>query len=195
MAELEAEGIGKTFASRTFYKTFDIDWRILYRIQEYCDVRIWRNSDKQIVFFGLRSDTDFASWLLVSLRAHVIRSATEYMLNDPPIYEMVGMPKPVWETEKAFMMGCISRINERLAALSVERRKATITVSDGRSLIVAKKGLVEAEMSRLGIKLGRTSGSSTNARSGSAMSAGRSAGDRATFGRPVNGGGGVKMIR
>ena len=54
--------------------------------------------------------------------------------------------------------------------------------------------MVESAFEALGMRLKRGTGLAARAKDGSAFEAGRAAGDRASFGRPVNGGAGVEQI-
>jgi hypothetical protein len=84
------------------------------------------------------------------------------------------------------------RITDRLLEL-VERSKAVRT-SNGRELVVVKDTAIKAFMKEHDIHLRSCSmGSSSNINS-AAQAAGRAAGDRASFGRPVTGAAGVLRI-
>lgn len=188
---MEAEGVIKAFSDRTHYKTLQIKDRLAVMVAAYCDVKVWKND--RLTFFGLASDAEFATWLLDSLDAHIRRSAVEYMLTARIVATGAKMPR--WEAEKAFVLGAISRINQRLNMLTDERKRAMRQqAGGGRSLVVVKSALVERAFADLNMRL--RSGSRSNARvhDSGAFKAGVAAGDRASFGRPVNGGGGVAMI-
>jgi hypothetical protein len=87
---------------------------------------------------------------------------------------------------RSFVEACCDHISSRLDEL-VERSKAART-SNGRELIVVKDALIKAYMKEHDIKLARCSaGSAPSTVNASAAAAGRSAGDRASFGRPVSG--------
>ncbi len=91
----------------------------------------------------------------------------------------------------------LAKINEavrfyRLLAL-VERSKIART-SNGRELVVIKDAAIKAFMKDQGIHLRTCSGYSPSNVDAAAHAAGRAAGDRATFGRPVTGAAGVLRI-
>jgi hypothetical protein len=82
-----------------------------------------------------------------------------------------------------FVGGCCARISDRLNALCT--RSASAATSSGRELVVIKDAAVAAKMEAEGICL-RTSRSSRRYDDAS-YAAGKSAGDRASFGRPMTG--------
>lgn len=190
---MEAEGVEKRATENSTYKTFGIRWRLAYSIMSFCDVKCWSSKQKQIIFFGLQSDADFATWLIESLDAFIQRSAVEYMMWVKPEDLPTGTKMPRWEAEKAFILGAIHRITERLKALTAERHRE-MAAGTGKSLVVVKSAIVNKAFSALGMKL-RSSSSKTTFHGGSAYQAGQAAGDRASFGRPVNGGGGTRLLK
>ena len=78
--------------------------------------------------------------------------------------------------------------------LAAERQKSRQGSGDGRSLVVVKDAIVTREFEKLDIKLRSGGKSKTRAVDGGAFNAGRAAGDKASFGKPVNGGGTVAQI-
>jgi hypothetical protein len=102
--------------------------------------------------------------------------------------------RPRWEAEKAFVLGACVRISERLMTLTAERKKSRQGSGDGRSLVVVKDAIVTREFAKLDMKLRSGGRSKTRAVDGGAFNTGRAAGDRASFGKPVNGGGKVAQI-
>ena len=131
---------------------------------------------------GLPSDVQFAMWLLDTLADFVF---------DELYKHLIGCCAPKGERRviiRSFVEACCERINDRLDEL-VERSKAART-SNGRELIVIKDALIEAYKKEHNIKTGTCSGGSAPSTiNASAAAAGRSAGDRASFGRPVSGAG------
>jgi hypothetical protein len=93
---------------------------------------------------------------------------------------------------RSFVEACCNQISDRLLAL-VERSKKART-GNGRELVVVKDAAIKAYMKEHDIHL-RTCcmGSSSNINS-AAQAAGRAAGDRASFGRPVSGAAGVLRL-
>jgi hypothetical protein len=163
-------------------------------VGRYCDCKGWQSTrynaagykDTVHKFFGLRSDVDFAAWLLDSLVSQITRSLTEALWQ--------GQGRG-WDFEKGFLLGAINRINARLDELAAARRAAdnAARASGGRSLIVLKGAIVERDFRKLGLKLRSRSSSGMSAGSASGYAAGRAAGDRASFGRPVGGAGQLRI--
>jgi len=83
-----------------------------------------------------------------------------------------------------FVDGITGPISERLRELC----KPPETVSaNSRALVATKKTLIEAKIKELGFQF-RSCGGSSRQRDEGSFAAGRSAGERASFGRPVGGG-------
>jgi hypothetical protein len=162
---------------------------LLKPIADFCDVQHWRSrSTNTVNFFGLRSDTDFAMWLLESLRAFVETQTALYYMT--ALFES-ETGKISQQEEYDFVMGACIRIKERLNEMVGERKAS----STGRALIPLKNQIVTREWAdyvrRTGLSLGKYNvGGHTQS---SAFHAGRAAGDKATFARPVSRGG-VKLI-
>ena len=194
---MEEEGVYKAFSKRTNYKTLMLKDRMAAAIARFCDCKVWLNKGKDggvITFFGLKSDADFAVWLLDSLDGFIRAQALPWIATHKAV-----VYKQRWEMEKAFVFGAADRISERLSQLTRERAAAmaeAARTSTGTSLVVVKMAIVTREFAKLHMRLGRSSGSSARVNDGGAYSSGRAAGDRASFGRPVNGpGSSVKLIR
>lgn len=76
----------------------------------------------------------------------------------------------------------------------VAKRRADVKLSDGRSLVVVKSALLNAEFAKLGLRL-QASRRTASTHSAAAYNAGQDAGNGASFNRPVNNGRGVLAIR
>jgi hypothetical protein len=153
-----------------------IKWSMSRAVGEFCDCRAWRDRDGKLVFLGLASDTQFATLLLDHLAGFVLTELTDHLLGDTAI----GVPRR--KVINGFVDGVTRRISERLRELCKPPAAAT---SNSRALVVIKQTLIKAKMDELGIKL-RTCTSSRQQDEDS-FAAGRSAGERASFGRPVSG--------
>jgi hypothetical protein len=190
-AGLEEEGAFKVTVKRGHYKTLVLKDRLARAVAEFCDCKVWvMKRQDELHYFGLRSDADFAAWLTATLDQFMINSVQKFILSQPRMEARLR-----WEAEKAFVFGACNRINERLVQLTKERRASRQTSGDGRSLVVVKNAIVQREFAKLGMKLRSASGSRAMVKDNGAYGAGRAAGDRASFGRPVNGpGGSVAMI-
>jgi hypothetical protein len=177
--ELEDEGFAKGTAESAENRRFNAqDW-IVNAIAAYCDVKCWRTqvgSRKwRYVFFGLRSDVEFANWLLKGLEAFIWQKADEF--------------GGLYLDKRNFAMGCANRISQRLREEVSARKAKTQTMSSGRELVVVKQEIVQREFNKLGLRL--RSGASRSYVSGgssAARAAGYAAGNGASFGRPVSAG-------
>jgi hypothetical protein len=189
-AAMEAEGTIKMDFSRSPYRGLNIRGRIGVKVAKFCDCRIWGGSGGNTYsFFGMRSDVEFAGWLMASLDSFLQQASLQYVQQ----YKRLDA-RSRWQLQKEFIIGACVRINERLEAL-IRGRGSEPVVGDGRSLVVVKGAIVTREFAKLGLRLGGGRGFRAGFDSkGSAFAAGQSAGDCASFGRPVNGGGGVAKI-
>jgi Protein of unknown function (DUF2786) len=153
-------------------------------IAEFCDCQGWKGRDG-IVFCGLPSDARLATWLLDSLTVFVRAELARHL---------IGCLAPKSERRfiiNGFVSGCCDRISERLDALCT--KSAAVATSNKRALVVVKDAAIKAKMEEEGICL-RTICSSRREDNG-AYRAGASAGDRASFARPVTGAGAVPRLR
>lgn len=184
----DAETIAEQSMKRDDFKTFVIKDRLASEVARYCDCKVWMSRrEGTITFFGTEQDRQFAIWLLESLDLFVRNQTVSYMVS----LKFKNGSGP-WDKQKGFMLGCIDRINRRLHALSEERNRQK--ASNGRSLVVVKMNLVTQAFARLNINLRSASTGKQMRGDGSAFMAGQAAGERATFNRPVNGGGTIHQI-
>src|SRR5262249_16998538 len=58
-----------------------IKFNLIYGISTFCGCKAWRDPDHGIVFCGLRSDTDFATYLLDTLTAFVRAQTIEHLMS------------------------------------------------------------------------------------------------------------------
>lgn len=145
-------------------------------IAKFCDCKGWRDREGKLVFLGLPSDARFASWLLDHLAGYVLTELADHLMGD------IAVGTPRRQVINGFVDGITERISERLNELCKPPAAAS---ANSRALVVVKQAMIKAKMEELGIRL-RTSGSCRQQDPGS-FAAGRSAGDRASFGRPVSG--------
>jgi hypothetical protein len=160
----------------------NIKWRMTYSVGSFCNVELYRSPHQTgLKCIGLPSDVQFAMWLLDTLADFVFDELYEHL---------IGCCAPKGERRiiiRSFVEACCGRISYRLDEL-VERSKVART-SNGRELIVVKDALIKAFMKEHNIKLGTCSRSAPSTVNASAAAAGRAAGDRANFGKPVSGAG------
>lgn len=164
-----------------------IKWRLTNGVAQFCGVQIFRSRrETGLRCIGMPSDVQFAMWLIDSLADFVFAELYAHL---------IGCLAPKSERRiimRSFTEACCQRITDRLLAL-VERSKAART-SNGRELVVIKDAAIRAFMTEQGIHL-RTCGlSSPSNVNTAAQAAGRAAGDRASFGRPVTGEAGVLRV-
>jgi hypothetical protein len=164
-----------------------IKWRLSYGVAQFCGVQIFRSRHETgLRCIGLPSDVQFATWLLDNLADYVFAELYAHL---------IGCLAPTSERQiiiRSFTAACCDTIADRLLAL-VERSRAART-SNGRELVVVKDAAIKAFMQDNGIRLHTCSGYSPSNVDSQAQAAGRAAGDRATFGRPVTGAAGVLRI-
>jgi Protein of unknown function (DUF2786) len=165
-----------------------IKWRLTYGIGQFCNVQIYRSRHETgLKCIGMPSDVQFAMWLLDHLADSIFAELYAHLIGclAPPNERRIII--------RSFTEACCDRINDRLLAL-VKRSEAART-SNGRELIVIKDAAIKAFMKDNNIRLCRGGGgyapSNVNA---AAQAAGRAAGDRASFGRPMTGAAGVLRI-
>jgi hypothetical protein len=160
------------------------------RVAEFADVRVWRSRDAKgrlsgLSFCGIPADVSLATWLLDTLAEFVRRELAVYLMRRGE-HEARDVRRAVIN---GFVMGATRRINERLAELVAASR--TQATANGRALVVTKKHLIAEAMG--GIETKATRSRSVRVTQ-DAMGAGRAAGDRASFARPVSGSAGVLRL-
>ena len=156
----------------------NIKWYLCSAVAGFCDCKAWRGRNGGLVFCGLQSDAQFATWLLDSLALFVQGELTKHLM---------GNLAPKDERRfviNGFVSGCTGRISSRLEALTGQSKAAA--AGNSRALVVTKTAAIKATMEKAGIKL-RSGRSSSRRLDGNSYRAGQSAGERASFGRPVTG--------
>lgn len=169
-----------------------IKWRLSNAVGEFCGVEIFkrnRNSKEdagKLAFVGGRADCDLAEFLLCD---HLLEFVHAELYK-----HLLGCLAPRNERRtviRNFVMGCTERISERMVALV--QRSAEARTSNGRELIVIQKQAITAKLKELDIKI-RTCSGSEGLHDQAAYDAGARAGDKATFGRPLEGKAGVLRL-
>jgi hypothetical protein len=158
-----------------------IKWFLSYGVSQFCNCESWRQRrDKGggMVFCGLPSDAQFASWLLDTLADFVQAELVNHLMEAAPSNEDRR------EAIRGFVIGCTDRINERLVELC--KRSEAVASSNAKALVVVKGAAIQTKLSELGIHL-RSETSCGGAFDSSSYQAGKAAGNRAGFGRPVSG--------
>jgi hypothetical protein len=158
-----------------------IKWQLLNAVGKFCHCECWRHAPskgRRMVFCGLPSDAQFASWLLDALTAFVQAELFRHLVEAEP------GPESRREAIRAFVFGCCERISERIDELC--RQSEAVASSNSRALVVVKDAAIKTKMQELDIRVSASSGC-CGVGPGPSYGAGRAAGDRATFGRPVSG--------
>jgi hypothetical protein len=158
-----------------------IKWFLVGAVSKFCNCRCWRQRRDDgggLVFCGLPSDAQFATWLLDTLADFVRAELVNHLMDAEPTNEERR------EVMRGFVLGITDRISERLRELC--EQSATLATSNAKALVVVKDAAIKAKLDELGIHLCAAS-SSCGAWDSSSYDAGRTAGDRASFGRPVSG--------
>src|SRR6266516_3330864 len=156
-----------------------IKWLLLGSVAQFCSCEAWRTSHvRTLTFCGLPSDAQFATWLLDTLTAFVLTELTNYLMDADPSKEDLR------EAIRSFVMGCTERVSQRLDDLC--KKSETMANWNAKALVVIKGQAVQAKLDELGIYLCSGSGSCGSIDS-SSYAAGKAAGDRANFARPVSG--------
>jgi hypothetical protein len=153
----------------------NIKTRLAPSVARYCDCRAWRGSNG-LVFCGLRPDVQFATWLLDHLAGFVQAELTRHLMT---CIEQRGERRRVIN---GFVMGCTGRISQRLDELVEQSAKKAS--GNSTALVVAKGALITSKMEALDIHL--VLSRSRRQYDEAAFEAGRAAGERASFGRPVS---------
>ena len=158
----------------------NIKFHLMGPVARFCNCRAWqkrRRDTKVVEFCGLQSDARLASWLLDTLAQFVQAEIVRHLMETLP---------PKSEKRRVitgFVQGCTERIGARLDAL--RDQSVAVATSNGRELVLVKNAAVDAKMKACGIRVtGCCLGGQTN---DAGYEAGKAAGDRASFGRPVSG--------
>jgi hypothetical protein len=158
-----------------------IKWHLLGGVEKFCNCQAWRERQAKgggIVFCGLPSDAQFATWLLDHLTDFVQAALINFLMEDPPSKEERR------EAIRSFVLGCCDRIDDRLRDLC--KQSEAVASSSSRELVVIKNAAVQAKLDELGLKFS-SCGGGCGPGDVSSYRAGNAAGNRASFGRPVSG--------
>jgi hypothetical protein len=157
-----------------------IKWQLANAVERYCNARIYRDRSKAgLTFAGLKSDIEFARWLLDHLADFVHEALFEFLLD---CLAPEGNERK--QEIRGFVIGCTERISARMTEMCDQSK--TERTTNGKALVVIKDQAIEDLLKAEGICLG-SARASRAAFSQRARVAGRSAGDRANFGKPVSG--------
>jgi uncharacterized protein DUF2786 len=158
-----------------------IKWQLLSAVGKFCNCECWRHAPskgRRMVFCGLPSDAQFASWLLDALTAFVQAELFKHLVEAEPGHESRK------EAIRGFVFGCCERISERLEELC--QQSEAVASSNSRALVVIKDAAIRDKMKELDIHV-RSVGGCCGGIDSPSYGAGQAAGNRASFGRPVSG--------
>lgn len=162
---------------------------LLYPVSKFCGVEAWRKGSNSrayttIGFCGLAPDVDFANWLLDSLAEFVRRELAKFLLRRR------GMDRSVRSRAiTGFVLGCVTKIGERLTLLA----PSTSNASTRNALVTLKTELIATALKAAGLDIRETRAGTYRA-SGDDVAAGMAAGERASFGRPIDATGAALLI-
>lgn len=153
------------------------------RVGQYCEVKVWKHSDKKansLHFVGITTDAQFAEWLILALADYVSKQQLNFMFNAEG-----GFTTAL--EDASFTQGCVHRINERLKA-EVQKRELNrqFMNSNGRDLVPLKNQMIQEKLKSMGIVLHSTKKKQRTYVDPNAYHAGMKAGDGVGFHRPVS---------
>ncbi len=153
-------------------------------VAAFFDCRTWmqRDLDGRIshVFFGLPADVEAATYLM-HLIAHAFETEANRFRAGPGYLRGRGNGRRLLHT--SFMAGLSHGIQDKLAAML---RARNATREAGQALVVAKAGVVEAELAKLGFRFARRSAAARRVNP-EAFGTGRDAGERFEVRRGLKG--------
>jgi hypothetical protein len=162
-----------------------IKFNLSHAVGKFTDTRGWRDGKAGLVFCGLPADVRFATWLLDHLTGFVQAELAGHLMGDIA----AGSQRRL--IINGFVIGATGRINERLCELCGPAAGARPTANNN-ALVVVKQAAIKAKLDEYGICFSKSR--SQRQYSDSSLAAGRAAGDRASFGRPVSGHAGALRI-
>ncbi len=148
------------------------------------DTRAWvrtnPNKSLSIIFFGFETDVAVAQYLYKICDRAMLWAWMDYKAKSDYKQSTTKQRKAI---QNGFDVGMANRINERLRAMKDEQRRENS--ASGRDLVIVKGPIVEAEMERLGISIGRARAGGSRPMDGAAYRAGQDAGAAVAFNKGV----------
>ena len=155
-------------------------------VAEFTDCKSWQTRKHTVNFIGLPSDVDFALWLLTTLSRFVRNELAKHLMRINPEINNWNRQYHI----NGFVMGAASRINQRLKEL-ITSRKGSV---NSNAIVVAKQELIVRKINELG-KMLKAAKKRNEKFTIDSYTAGKAAGNGASFGRPVKGNQAVLRIR
>lgn len=159
-------------------------------IARFCNVKWWVNDyTREIVFFGSALDVELAFYLADVIKAAMDGEWRSYQLEHSTNKGKAG-----------FMLAMGHRLNERLAEMSSTRDREKAVDPNGKyALVLVKKDAIVDDRFRQytqqkGLSFSSRSPVTPSLKYHNAIRAGRAAGDRVGFHRPVEGAQGPKLL-
>jgi hypothetical protein len=177
-------------ATAHFYEERDphgVKRGLAYAVHKFTGTHGWTYRGKQKrATCGLPADIEFTEWLLGALDEFVKREYVRFAITSA-----AGEGNERRAAMRNFIQGCTLRISQRLIELAQPPKQQT---ANARAIVVTKQAAIDAYMETEGIELCRSRASSFSVRDHAAYEAGKAAGERASFGRPVEGKAGLLRL-
>ncbi len=164
----------------------NVRWKICYWISKFTETYTYGHN-KSVKFAGLKSDVDFAIWLTEALTNFVHAQLKNYMWSNG-YQKLRGAQRN--GVINSFVIGCCSRINAKMKQM-VDERKVT---TNSNALVITKQSLIGEAIKDLKISPSDNRGRK-NKIYGDVYMAGQSAGNNASFGRPIEQGGLLRLTK
>lgn len=164
----------------------NIRWKICYWVSKFTETYSYGHK-KSVKFAGLKSDVEFAIWLTETLTAFTQSQLKNYMWANG-FQSLQGAKRN--RVINSFVIGCCSRINSKLLQM-INNRKVIV---NSNALVLAKQSLIDEAIKDLDIKESDNRGRK-NKIYGDIFQAGQKAGENASFGRPVETGGLLRLTK
>ena len=163
----------------------NVRWQIAYWIAQFTETLPFGHK-KSIKFAGLKGDVDFAVWLCDTLAAFVHAELKRYMWSNG--YQKLQGNNRI-QVQNSFVRGCCARINSKLHEMANKRHVS----ANSNAIAVAKSAMIDDIWNELGVKDADNRGRKKQIQYGSVYRAGAEAGEKASFGRPVETGGMLRL--
>jgi hypothetical protein len=155
-------------------------FKVLSAIAYLTDTKTWtslRGNHRHAMFFGFETDVIIAKYIYAIVDRAMNFSTVRYKhfyegFNQLPRHQQQ-------ELSDAFQNGMAYRLSERLRAMKEARKDEA--ASNGRSLVIVKDALVNAEWHKLGLKLNKPRRERPKSMDAAAWNAGAKAADRVQF--------------
>lgn len=165
--------------------THKIGWKLAYYISKFTETYCYGNRAK-IKYVGIKSDVEFALFLHEHLIQFVRNQLKDYMWSNG-LTSLQGAERH--RVVNSFVIGCCSRINTKLNNL-IHARKASV---NSKALVIAKDALIKDAIKDENIGQHDNRGRK-NKIDPESFKKGQTAGDKASFGRPIDGKSGILRI-